>query len=173
MHTSIASPTWEFEIEQPFPMKAARVGAQAGAIRLGASVYELGPGATASPLHLHHGNEELVVVLSGSPLLRRLDGREQLAVGDIVALPAGREGAHRIENDGPETARVLIVSTMRFPDVVEHPDSNKVLLLTGSPQEDGEILAFLRSSVVHPLDGEADLSAVSEQLRSDPRADDV
>jgi hypothetical protein len=36
--------------------RTARVGAQAGARELGASVYELEPGAVDSPLRVHHAN---------------------------------------------------------------------------------------------------------------------
>jgi len=42
------------------------VGAQAGARELAANVYELDPGAVGSPLHVHHANEELLLVLAGT-----------------------------------------------------------------------------------------------------------
>ena len=44
----------------------------------------------------------------------------------MVAFPTGRRGAHRVDNHGDEAARILIVSTMRSPEVNEYPDSNKV-----------------------------------------------
>ena len=146
---------WEHEVEAPVTLRAARVGAQAGSERLGAALYELGPGAWVSPYHAHHDNEELLVVLAGRPTLRRPGGTDELATGDVVAFPAGPEGAHRVENQRDEPARVLVVSTMVFPDVVEHPDSAKVLALTGPPPHDGELLAFRRADAVHPLEGEA------------------
>jgi len=131
--TNLNQPVWDFELEDPFTLRAARVGTRAGGTELGASLYELGAGAVASPFHFHHNNEELLIVLSGSPQLRVVDERRQLSAGDVVALLPGPEGAHRLENDGPESARVLIVSTMRFPDVVDHPDSDKILIVTGPP----------------------------------------
>jgi uncharacterized cupin superfamily protein len=52
----------------------APVGAQAGARELAANVCELDPGAVGSPFHAHHANEELLLVLAGTPSLRGPDG---------------------------------------------------------------------------------------------------
>jgi uncharacterized cupin superfamily protein len=158
MPVSTADPNWLFQMTDPFEAKAAPVGFQAGAQRLGATLYELGAGACASPMHLHHGNEELLVVLSGMPAIRRREGRAQLSPGDVVSFRAGPEGAHRVENDGPDPARVLIVSTMSFPDVVEHLDSDKVLVMMGPPAAGGEMAAFRRDDAVHPSYGEEDIA---------------
>jgi uncharacterized cupin superfamily protein len=162
-NTNVNAPDWDFELEDPFPVKASRVGARAGSKELGASLYELGAGAVSSPFHFHHNNEELLVVLSGSPQLRRPDGRHQLAAGDVVALPTGPDGAHRLENDGPESARVLIVSTRNFPDVADHPDSGKIVFITGAPGSGAEAVAFRYEAEVHPLDGEGDFAAILER----------
>lgn len=154
MAPNVLQPEWEHEIEAPFVLRAARVAAPAGAVRLGATIYELGPGAAASPFHVHHANEELVIVLGGRPTLRHANGTRQLIAGEVVALPAGSEGAHRVENHDAEPARVLVASTMVFPDVVEHPDSAKLLMLTGPPLEGGALHAFRRQDAVSALDGE-------------------
>src|SRR4051812_43676107 len=51
--------------------------------------------------------------------------------GEVVAFPRGAEGAHRVANpDDDEPARVLLVSTMRFPEVAEYPDTGATLTLT-------------------------------------------
>ncbi len=132
---NVYEPDWQFESDRaPFLGRAARVGAQAGAQRLGATVYEVAPGGRVSPLHVHHANEELVVVLAGRPTLRGAQGASrELTPGEVVACPAGRAGAHRVENATSEPARVLIVSTMVFPEVAEHLDSEKVLVMTAPP----------------------------------------
>jgi uncharacterized cupin superfamily protein len=93
---------------------------------LGASVWELQPGATQFVYHFHHGSDELLVVLRGRPTVRMHDGDRVLAEGDVVPCPRGPEGGHQIRNDGEETARVLIVSTNVSPDVAEYPDTGKV-----------------------------------------------
>jgi uncharacterized cupin superfamily protein len=44
------------------------------------------------------------------------DARE-LAPGEVVAFPAGRAGAHRLDDRTTEPVRVLVVSTMRAPEI--------------------------------------------------------
>ena len=125
-------PKWDMEMpDLPFASRAARVGERAGSRELGATLYEMKPGGAISPHHIHHGNEELLFVLSGAPELRTPNGVRQLEPGAVVAFPRGRPGAHRVKNTSPEPARVLIVSTMNFPDVVEHPDTGTWLSMSG------------------------------------------
>ena len=75
--------------------------------------------------HLHHGSEEMVVVLRGTSTLRTPKGERVLAEGDVVVFPRGPEGAKRIRNESETAARVLIVSTNADPDVTEYPDTGK------------------------------------------------
>jgi uncharacterized cupin superfamily protein len=119
----------DFDAEQdepPFSWRRSRVGRQAGSEKLGASLFELAPGASSFPLHVHHANEELLVVLAGTPTLRTLDGERQLEPGEVVAFPTGSRGAHRIDNRSDAPVRFLIVSTMIAPEVNEYPDSDKI-----------------------------------------------
>ena len=123
--------------EAPFTWRRARVGRQAGAEKLGASLFELPPGASSFPLHVHHANEELIVVLAGTPTLRTLDGERELEPGEVVAFPTGRRGAHRLDNRSDEPVRFLIVSTMIAPEVNEYPDSNKIWARNFAPGSEG------------------------------------
>jgi uncharacterized cupin superfamily protein len=123
---SVFDPDWDSEQDRPpFVWRRARLGRQAGSEKLGASLYELAPGAASFPLHVHYANEELIVVVAGRPTLRTLDAERRLETGEVVACPTGREGAHRLDNRGPDVARVLIISTMLAPEVSEYPDSGK------------------------------------------------
>lgn len=132
--TNLYRPEWDVETDrEPYRWKRSRVGLRAGARELGASLFEVPPGASTFPLHAHHNNEELVVVLAGRPTLRTLEGERQLEEGEVVACPMGREGAHRLENRTDEPVRVLIVSTMRAPDVNEFPDSGLLWARTFVP----------------------------------------
>jgi len=134
---SINEPHWDAEQEQgAFRWRRARVGRQAGSRELGASVFELPPGASTFPLHAHHANEELLVVLAGRPTLRTVDAERELEEGEVVAFPTGRDGAHRIDNRTETPVRVLIVSTMIGPEVVEHIDSEKVYARSYPPGAD-------------------------------------
>lgn len=124
--------SWDREIaDQPFRSRGLRVGAHAGATELGATLFEIDPGGTAAPYHLHHANEELLIVLSGQPELRTPAGTRTLEPGTVVAFPRGPDGAHRVANRGEEVVRFLMVSTMRTPDVAEHPDTGATLTITG------------------------------------------
>jgi uncharacterized cupin superfamily protein len=115
---NVFEPEWDVERDDgPFRWRRAFVARQAGSRRLGASVYELAPGGATFPLHAHYINEELIVVLAGEPTLTAGDGvRRRLAPGDVVACPAGPAGAHRLDNETADPARVMVVSTMHSPE---------------------------------------------------------
>ena len=130
-----------------FRYRRAKLGAQAGAERLGASLFEIPPGEATFPYHAHYGNEEMLIVISGRPSLRTEEGWRELAPGDVVAFPPGPDSAHQIQNRGDEPARVLMVSEMNAPEVSLYPDSGKVLAGTrppGGAETDGDIFATFR-----------------------------
>ena len=70
-------------------------------------------------------------MLDGELELRTPDGTRTLRKGAIVGFPAGPTGAHRVRNASTTKARYLLVSTMRFPEVAEQPDTGTVVALTG------------------------------------------
>jgi uncharacterized cupin superfamily protein len=109
------------------------VARPAGAREIGGSVYELAPGASGFNLHAHYGNEELFVVLRGRPTLRTATDEEELAPGDVVACPRGREGTHTIANRSEEPALVLAVSTANSPDVVIYSETGTIGVATRHP----------------------------------------
>jgi uncharacterized cupin superfamily protein len=81
-------PEWHAEQDRsPFTWRRARLGRQAGAEKLGASLFELPPGRSSFPLHVHHANEELIVIVAGRPTLRTLDSERILQPGEVVACP--------------------------------------------------------------------------------------
>jgi uncharacterized cupin superfamily protein len=129
---NIHDPEWEVDYrDTPVRMRGVRVGAAAGSKSLGASLYEVEPGGAVAPYHLHHGNEELAIVVSGAPLLRTPEGTRRLTAGAVVAFLPGPDGAHRLSNPGPDTVRVLLVSTMNFPEVAEHVTTGTTMAMTG------------------------------------------
>jgi len=116
-----------------------RLGAAAGGERLGCSLYELPPGKRSWPYHYHAGNEEAILVRSGSGTLRLAGETHPLSPGDYVALPAGERGGHRVVNDGEAVLSYLVLSTMDEPDVTVYPDSGKFGVYVGAaPGEEGE-----------------------------------
>lgn len=76
------------------------------------------------------------MVLAGRPTLRTIDSERELEEGEVVAFPVGRPGAHRVDNRTEAPVRVLIVSTMIGPEVVEHIDSEKVYARSYPPGAD-------------------------------------
>ena len=140
----------------PFTVRGAEIGQQAGSKELGVSLYEMRPGEAVCPLHIHHGNEEMIVVLSGRPTLRTLDEERDLAPGEVVSCLRGRAGAHRLDNKTDEDSRVLIFSTMMAPEVVEYPDSGKILARStlGPDNDDWLRKIFRASESVDYYDGE-------------------
>ena len=134
---NVHDPEWDAAQDNPpFRWRRARLGRQAGARKLGVSLFELAPGCATFPLHAHHANEEMIVVLSGRPTLCTADAERMLEPGDVVACPVGLPGAHRLDNDTAETARVLIVSTMRAPDINEFPETDEVWARSYPPGSD-------------------------------------
>jgi uncharacterized cupin superfamily protein len=118
---------WNDEVEhEDFAFKDGYVGAKIGAELIGGSVYEVAPGKKLWPYHVHHGNEEWAIVVRGRPTLRTPEGERELVEGDVAAFPRGKAGAHQILNRTDEPARVLMLSTLLLPDVIEYLDSGKV-----------------------------------------------
>ena len=115
---NLFDPHWDASRDEaPYHWRRSRLGRQAGARALGASLFELAPGGATFPLHAHLANEELLLVLAGRPTLTTPDGERALAEGEVVAFPAGRAGAHRLDNRTDAPVRLVIVSTMCAPDV--------------------------------------------------------
>jgi len=116
---------------------------------LGGSVWEFGPQTPDGPLHMHYGVEEMFFVLSGTPSVRTPEGVEQLSPGDVLYFPEGPEGLHAFSNPGDEPARIIAVSTKRFPDVVAYPERGVAWVATRHPErpvpeggDDGIIARF-------------------------------
>ena len=118
---------WDREEDRPgWRSKDAWVGRRIGAELLGGSLYELAPGDRLYPYHTHHANEEWLLVVRGEPTLRTPDGEQPLREGDVVAFPRGDEGLHQVLNRTETPIRVLMLSSMIAPDIVDYPDSGKL-----------------------------------------------
>src|ERR1700753_1756545 len=107
--------TWDEAAPDGFPAGRARPGPLLGAAETGFTVYELPPGQAVCPYHYEAGEEEWLLVLTGTPTLRPPDGEERLEPWDVACSPRGPEGAHGIRNDTAETLRVLMFSTVVLP----------------------------------------------------------
>lgn len=144
--------------------RGTRLGPQVGSAELGCSLYELDSGAQAAPYHLHYANEELLVVLDGELELRAPEGTRTVTKGAVVGFRAGPAGAHRLRNVSGATARYLLISTMRFPEVAQQLDTGTILAITGPGDgwafpagADGDYMALTMAAL------EADPGARSER----------
>jgi uncharacterized cupin superfamily protein len=107
--------------------------------RLGATVYELGPGNFVV-YHFHHAWDELLIVLRGRPTLRTGDGERVLAEGEVVFFPVGPNGAHALTNHTEESVRYVMASTRGSPEVVEYPDLKQITAQARTGSQTGEKL---------------------------------
>jgi uncharacterized cupin superfamily protein len=93
----------------PLQGRRVRVGPAVGASRCGLSLYRLGPGQRAMPVHVHADEEEHCFVLSGSGLSWQ-DGRtHRVAAGDLLVHLAG--GAPHALVGGEQGLEALIFGT--------------------------------------------------------------
>lgn len=118
---------WNRSEDRPgWRSKDAWVGQRIGAELLGGSMYELEPQNRLWPYHTHHANEEWLLVVRGRPTLRTAEGEQELEEGDVVAFPRGERGFHQVINHTDAPVRVLMLSTLITPEIVEYADSGKV-----------------------------------------------
>jgi uncharacterized cupin superfamily protein len=104
------------------------------------AVWELDPGAELGPLHLHHGTDELLIVLRGRPSVRTPDGERELAPGSVVQFPRGLPGAHQVVNRTDEVVRYVMAAYHGSPEVIEYPEEGVVIVGSRTPSVDGERL---------------------------------
>jgi uncharacterized cupin superfamily protein len=152
---NINQPDYDEPREQPgFRCRRARLARQAGSERLGLSLWELPPGEAAYPYHFHYADEELLLVLAGTPSLRTPDGWRELPEGEVVACPRGEHGGHQLANRTAETVRFLSFSTSGEPDIVSYPDSGKLGAFERLTDGSGLRALFRLSDAVDYHDGE-------------------
>lgn len=130
----------EFDVERDGDGALKRqtfVGRAAGSDKIGATVWELEPGATAYKYHFHYGEEEMLIVLEGTPTLRTADGTRELAVGEVVSFGVGPDGVHQVVNNSDSVVRFLAISAGNDTDVVKYPDTGETLVSYRRNDADG------------------------------------
>lgn len=110
----------------------------------------LPPEQYSFPYHFHRNAEELVLILSGSMIMRTPEGFKTLNQGDLVFFEMGKTGSHQFYNQDSTPCTYLDIKTVREMDVCEYPDSGKVNIAPFS-----EI--FVKDSQVDYFHGEQDV----------------
>jgi uncharacterized cupin superfamily protein len=159
-----------WEVDWPEPDEWSRAAEEAGysGVRgrrllrtpgstLSASVWELDPGGVQAPYHFHHGGDELVIVLRGTPTLRSAEGERELKEGEVVHFPPGPEGAHQLRNRSEAVVRYVIAAALPTPEVIEYPDSGKIASMARTETSAGGPLFSLNrlADGVDYFDGES------------------
>ncbi len=132
----------------PYDPVWAEVGHLLGAKRLGYLATRLRKGKILCPFHWHTREEELFVVISGTPSVRTPQGTWRLRVGDCIAFPTDPSGAHSLFNEADEDAVVLLVANTDEGDVCFYPDSRKHLVeATGTLVRSEPILDYFEGEL--------------------------
>jgi uncharacterized cupin superfamily protein len=113
-------------------------------------IYDLLPGQVQCPYHYEY-EEEWLLVVNGTVVLRAPDGNHTLERGDLVRFPAGPAGAHKLMNRSDSPTRTLMFSSARVPAVSVYPDSDKIGVWPGDQEND---LVFKRDTAVPWSEGE-------------------
>jgi uncharacterized cupin superfamily protein len=131
-----------------------RLGAAAGAKRLGVALLEIDPGKRASPPHSHADEEEAFLVLSGSGLSYQTSGEDDVrtyAVGvDDLIWHAGNGDAHTLIA-GDEGLVALVVAEGSRTDITYLPRTGQFWLGPHwSPSDSDQ--PFLADAALGPLE---------------------
>lgn len=97
-----------------------------GLTQFGAFTETLPPGAFSSHRHWHEAEDELLLVLDGTPTLIEDDGPQDLAPGDACAWPAGLANGHQIRNRLDKPCTYLVIGTRRPADTVHYSDIDRL-----------------------------------------------
>jgi uncharacterized cupin superfamily protein len=133
---NIFSAEMEYDDDDPAGYKAAaaNVGMLAGGKELAVKLFEVPAGQSLCPYHYEYV-EEWLLVIDGAVVVRVPDGDTTLHKGDLMCFEVGPPGAHKVSNTEDQTARVLMFSSGREPAVAVYPDSDKIGVWTGNPDD--------------------------------------
>src|SRR5258708_5715685 len=89
------------QLHHGYRWRGAGIGKRLKARLIGGTVYDiLSEDDRTYPYHFHHGMEEWVLVIDGTPTLRTIAGDWELKVGDVVCFPLGPQGGHQVRGPG-------------------------------------------------------------------------
>lgn len=119
------------------PRRKKAIGDAGGLTQFGAHIITLPPGAWSSQRHWHSGEDELVMILEGHPLLIDDDGETQLRPGDITTHPANDGNGHHMKNQTEQDVKFLIIGTRSAEtDHAHYPDIDLDLPANGTAKRD-------------------------------------
>jgi uncharacterized cupin superfamily protein len=120
---------------------------------------QLNPGQYSAPYHFHRYAEELFMIITGSATLRTPDELTVVKAGDLIFFEKGETGAHQLYNHTGETCIYLDIRTYIGFDIVEYPDSEKILIAPSM-----EI--FAKNTQVNYFEGERNIKNKWKQIEN-------
>ena len=112
-------------LSAPNPEGRVDVAQAVGSDEMLMFIYDLAPGQGSSPYH-YEFDEEWLLVVEGTVVVRAPDGEHTLERGDLVRFPAGAAGAHKVMNRSDSPARTILFSHRRGLAVSVYPDSDTI-----------------------------------------------
>ena len=133
---NVFSGEFEYDPSDPEGYRSgmARVGRAAGGKELTVKLFEIPAGQSLCPYHYEYV-EEWLLILEGELVIRLPDGEQQGGRGDLVCFAAGPPGAHKLTNRSDAPARAIMFSSAREPAVAVYPDSDKLGVWPGDPDD--------------------------------------
>ena len=102
-----------------------------GLTELGATNSEVPPGKSGCPYHVHHGVDEMFVILEGQGRCRFGEATHEVRAGDVLGAPRCRaEFAHKLTNTGGAPLKYLAIYSVATNVVLEYPDSGKLMAVS-------------------------------------------
>ncbi|HPS12600.1 MAG TPA: cupin domain-containing protein [Prolixibacteraceae bacterium] len=91
---------------------------------------EVEPGNFAYGYHYHEMSEEVFYIISGTGIVKTLNGELTVKAGDAITFPTGKEGSHVIRN-GSETEKLIYIDfgTVHPAEIVHLPNIGKVMVV--------------------------------------------
>jgi uncharacterized cupin superfamily protein len=126
-----------------FRTDTGQTDAGLGSTQTAIFVYDYAPGE-GSRYHYEY-EEEWLLVVEGTVVLRTPDGEQTLEPGDLARFPAGPTGAHQVTNRSDARARTLMFSAAGSPGVVVYPDTDTIGVFVAGEAND---TVFRRSTAV-------------------------
>lgn len=107
------------------------LGDAGGLSQFGVHLERLPPGSGSSFRHWHETEDEMVLILSGTPTL--IENHEtQLQPGSVLCWPAGQPVGHRLENRDDAEALYLTIGTRQMQDFIHYPDHDLITRKSGA-----------------------------------------
>ncbi|WP_299553500.1 cupin domain-containing protein [uncultured Tateyamaria sp.] len=92
------------------------------------------PGSRSSHTHWHQTEDEMVLILSGTPTLIENEAETDLHPGDAACWPAGEAVAHSLHNRTDAPVRYVVIGTRAPSDTVTYPGLDRVLIYDRTTQ---------------------------------------